>query len=288
MIDYARMDRELEHKVAARGIVRFHEHLMMAQVSAEHAVLVRKSIVSSEVSAGAGSMLEQELGLLIGEISGELHAMTNAIHQRMSSAAQFDAWLRRTGFGPLFESLARQPFTSVPGLVAALCQKVKMNMPGIDKEWLILCHKLKINFTEPFLAEIASMADLRALAARVDRLHRSVAKKEVGRESQLHARFVQDSRLYCSGDIRIGQKGAVSSKLHAGGVVQIDGYARGSEIYAEHGVRIREARPEGGIQTRIRVPAGSSVTIGRAAEGTVIRVGTRVYKLARETEDVIL
>ncbi len=288
MIDYARLDRVLEDKVRARGIVRIHDHIMMAQVSAEHSVLVRKSIVSSEVSAGAGSMLEQELGLLIGEINSQLRAMIDAIVQRMNNAVQFDALLMRTGFGPLFEAFARQQFAGVPGLIASLYQKVKTNMPGIDKEWLILCHKLKKNFTEPFVPEIASMADLRALAARVDRLHRSVAADGTGRESQLHARFVQNSLLYCSGDIRIVQKGAVSSKLHAGGIVQIDGCARGSEIYAEQGVLIREARAEGGIPTRIRVPAGRPVTVGRAGEGTVIQVGAAVYTIARETDDVNL
>ena len=64
--------------------------------------------------------------------------------------------------------------------------------------------------------------------------------------------------------------------------------ARGSEIYAEQGVRIREARAEGGIPTRIRVPAGRPVTVGRAGEGTVIQVGAAVYTIARETDDVNL
>jgi uncharacterized protein len=288
MIDHANLDMVLEDKVAAPGIVRIHDNLTMAQVSAGHSVIVRKSIVSSEVSAGAGSMLEHELRQLIGEINGILDSMAGAIAQRMKYTVHNDAKLMRAGFGLLFELFARQHFAAAPGLIASLCQKVKTNMKGIDKEWLILCHKLKKNFTEPFVPEIASMADLRALAARVDRLYRSIATDNAGRESQLQARYVQNSRLYCSGGIRIERKGVVSSKLHAGGIVQIDGYARGSEIYAEHGVRIREAEAEGGVPTRIRVPAGRSVTIDRAGEGTVIQVGNRVYTIARETDAITL
>jgi uncharacterized protein len=267
---------------ANRDSYLVQDNINMVRVSAGHSVIVRKNIMTSEVAAGEGSMLEQELGRLIGEISDQLRSMVSVIAQLTKNAALNDAAPFRLGFGPLIKLLCRQKFAVLPALIASLCQKVKTNMHGVDKEWLILCHKLRKNFTEPFLPEIATIDDLHALAARIDRLRRIASIEGVRSDSLLRARYVQNSRLYSSGDIRIEQEGVVNSNLYARGSVHIDGYARGCEIYAEHGVRIREAEARGGTPTRIRVPAGRPVTIDMAQGGTVIQVGNRMHTIARD------
>jgi len=270
--------------VASREAANTPDDVRMACIASGQSVIVSGKIIASEVIVGESSMPEQELGRLLGEINGQLQAMAAAVMQLRRHAAFNDAASWRMGLGPMLRLLCERQFATLPGLVVSLCQTAKANMRGIDKEWLILCHKLKKNFTAPYAADLATTTELALLAERVDRLHRSIAVKGGRSDCLLSAGYVQNSRLYSSGDIRIVGEGVQNASLYALGFVHIDGYARGSEVYAEQGVRIRKAGGRDGAQTRIRVPAGKSVIIDHALAGTIIQIGSRMHTVVRESD----
>jgi len=268
---------------AAQDTVHTRSDIRMARVASGQSVIVEGEIVASEVSVGESSKPEQELGRLVGEINGQLQAMAVAAMQLSKNAAHKGAARSQAGFGSLLQALCERKFAPLPELIASLCRTAKANIRDIDKEWLILCHKLKASFTAPYASELTSVSELALLVERVDRLHRRTVVKGGRSDCLLRAGYASNSCLYSSGDIRI--EGSVeNASLYTLGFVHIEGYALGSEVYAEQGVRIREAGGRGGAPTRIRVPAGKTVVIDHARAGTMIQIGTRTHTIVRASD----
>ncbi|GAE94067.1 serine phosphatase RsbU [Gracilibacillus boraciitolerans JCM 21714] len=110
----------------------------------------------------------------------------------------------------------------------------------------------------------------------------NTTNSEVEPNSYVTISDTTNSRIYSSGNINIIGKGCINTKVHSGGLLKIDGILRGGEVYGRLGVTVGEAGAISGTKTVIATATGNSVTIMRAHEGTVIRIGETVRKLLKE------
>lgn len=274
--------------VEAQGNILVDRNVNMAKVVAGNSVIIQKNVITSEVIAGKSGMLEQELSEILGELYEQLSSMMLAMKQIMSISAYKVTPLTKTGLGPLLKLLCNGKFKSFPYLTISFCKKLRLEVSShaLDEEWFFISDKLYNNFITSHLSDIKTLAEFDALMNRIERLLQTSTVNDEGTRCFIRANYVQNSRVYSTGDIQIAGEGVYNSKFYAKGYVQIDGFVRGGEYYAEKGVQIGEAGTKGGFPTKIRVPLGQTISIDRALEDTIIQIGTRAHTFLTETNFV--
>ncbi|WP_186445966.1 FapA family protein [Paenibacillus cremeus] len=270
--------------VEAQGNILVHGSVFKSKIIAGNSVIIHKNAISSTISAGKSSMLEQELTGILGGVYNQLSQMMVAMHQIMSVSAFKVRTIDRTGLGPLLKILCDGKFKSVPPLIISLCNKIKTGKCELDPEWLSLAELLHQNFITPQASGLRSMYDLEVFLKKVEMVYKSAATEKEAVNCFIKASYLQNCELYSAGDIQIAGNGIYNSKLYAKGMIQLDGYVRGGEIFAEKGVKIREAGTKGGIPTKIQVPKDQTIMINCALEETVIQIGNKTHTFTRETQ----
>ncbi|GGE29747.1 hypothetical protein GCM10011391_05350 [Pullulanibacillus camelliae] len=265
-------------KVEADGDILAHSTIFSAHLVTSGAIIAKKNVVGSELSAGKNNMLIVELGHQLHLIHQQLDKMLVVIKQLMASNAFKSSDLQANGLQPLIRLLMERKFKSFSGLI----KKYSDVIHGADKflesdEWKEVAVTLN-RFFLSLAPNRISLATLDELLLKINQLYEwSITPVEPN--AHITVLSVQNSRLYSSGDIYVIGSGSVNTKIHAGGLLKINGIARGGDLYGKSGVEIHEVGAENSHATTfISVPADQRIRIDKVMEGTVIKIGHVKYR----------
>ncbi|GGH83182.1 uncharacterized protein (DUF342 family) [Pullulanibacillus pueri] len=268
-----------EHmRVEADGDVLVHAAVNFATITSKSAIIVKKTVNSSELSAGKHNILVAECGHMLGILHEQLQQMNAIINDLLKSAAFKHTDISQRGLQPLIKLLLEKRFKSIIPLSK---QYVDVVLKGKDyfesDDWREIAVTLKQIFLS-LSQQMITLERLKELSERSKRLH-EWSKIPVEPEAYITLHSVQNSHLYSSGDITIIGQGCVNTKVHAGGRLNIEGIVRGGEIYGKLGVAINEVGSEMGTRTIVSVPQDQTIRIKKVMEGTILKIGTMKYTI---------
>ncbi|MCM3443393.1 flagellar assembly protein A [Metabacillus halosaccharovorans] len=262
--------------VEAEGDIMIHKSVNFASITASGAITTFGNVIGSEVSAGKNNLLVTELGHLLGNINQNIEKIMSLIKQLTTSPAFKSSDFSRGGLQPLIRILMEKKFKNFPSLVKKYVEIVRKGEGYLqDEEW----REVAVSLSQVFLSitnEVTSLERIEYLSKKIKTLH-EISSEQVEPNSYITIPNAQNSILYSSGNILIIGQGCINTKIHAGGMVKIDGILRGGEVYGRLGVEMNEVGSESGTPTLISVPNDQMIFINKAMEGTSIKIGTVKY-----------
>ncbi|PYE48826.1 FapA family protein [Paenibacillus barcinonensis] len=272
--------------VQADGNIFISNHVNMSTISAGQSVIIEKNIISSVVTAGKSSIIKLQLQEPLQIAVIQMRQMTTAI-QQLSTASAFKASsFERTGLGPLLKILYDGKFKALHNAVTTVVQTIDNHADMLGPGWKQLRTRLEEGFLSNHFSNLNSAEDIIFMITAAEELLEET-KDTSAKDRFIRTSFVHNSQLYCSGDILVTGKGLYNSKVHASGLVEVKGYVRGGEIYAEKGAIIDQAGTKGGTPTRIRVPEHETIRIGMAMQDTRLQIGSAAYTFTDTIQDVV-
>jgi uncharacterized protein len=258
--------------VEAAGDLVVHKTTSMGTLIASGSIITYSNIVSSEVSAGKNSMLISELGHLLGILQQNVEKMISLITQLIHSPAFKSNDFSQSGLRPLLSILLEKRFKHFPSQARKYVEVVRRGVDYLDDAtWRDIANSL----TGIFLSlsdEIITLKRLLQLSEKMKEQY-EYSKTPIEPNSFITIPSALNSRMYCSGNILILEKGCINTKIHAGGSLKISGTVRGGSAYGRLGADINEAGSESGARTLIAVPSDQSISINKVMEGTTIQIG---------------
>jgi uncharacterized protein (DUF342 family) len=272
--------------VEAEGDIIVQKTVNMASLIASGAIITYGNIISSEISAGKNNMLVTELGHLLGIIHQNVEGMIKVIQQLTQSPAFKSSDFSRGGLQPLIRILLEKKFKSLPALVKKYVEIVRKGENYLhDDVW----REIAVSLTKLFLSltnEVISLEWIIHLSQKMKELH-EISITPVEPDSYIFIPSALNSRIYCSGNVFVIGQGCINTKIHAGGVLKINGIIRGGEVYGRLGVEINETGSESGISTVIAVPHDQKIKIKKAMEGTILKIGNAKHTLTETRYHVV-
>ncbi|MCL7746712.1 FapA family protein [Halalkalibacter alkaliphilus] len=258
--------------IEAEGDITIRKEVNRSTLTSSGAIIADGNIVNSEISAGKNNMLIAELGHILGILHQHIENMVTVINQLTHAPAFKNNDVSVGGIQPLIRILMERKFKSFPPLAKKYVEVVRKGEEYLDDdEW----RNISVHLNQLFLSisnELVTVDKIIELSAKMKELH-ELSKTPVEPDSYIVAPSVSNSRLYCSGNVEITGQGCVNTKIHAGGTLSIRGIIRGGEVYGRLGATINEVGSEVGTPTVIAVPYDQEIQIGKALEGTTIKIG---------------
>jgi uncharacterized protein len=271
--------------VEAEGDVIVHKTVTNATITSSGAVVTYGNIISSEVSAGKSNLLVVELGHLLGVLHRDVERITAVIQQLTLSPAFKSSDFSRGGLQPLIRILLEKKFKDFQTQAKKYVEVVRKGEDYLmDDEW----RQVSVSLTHLFLSitnEVTSIERIKELSAKMKELN-ELSLTPVEPDSYITIPNALNSKIYCSGNILVVGQGSINTKIHAGGKLKVSGIIRGGEVYGRLGVEINEVGAESGTPTLLSVPADQTITLQKAMEGTVIRVGSTKHTFDHTTYGV--
>jgi uncharacterized protein (DUF342 family) len=272
--------------VEAAGDIFVQRTVNMAKLVASGAIVTNGNILGSEISAGKNNMLIVELGHSLGIMHQHIENMVGVIKQLMLSPAFKSSDFSNAGLQPLVRILLEKKFNHFPPIAKKYVEIVRRGETYIDDEqW----KEVALTLTKMFLTltnEIVSLERISELSQKMKQLHQ-LSQTPVEPDSYITVPDVLNSKIYCSGDVTIIGKGCVNSKIHAGGILKINGIIRGGEVYGRLGVEINEVGAISGTATTVSAQADQKIIINKAMEGTTIKFGNVKYTFKETRHHII-
>ncbi len=282
-------DIEISGNVEETMSVETDERILVLQslhgatVGAGTELVVKQNVIRSNVTVG--KVNENELN--IREKTGELLSAIKRFHQ---SLLQLTIANRRSG----------QTGSDIATVVRVLLNQKFPTLQSQVKEYFALMHDkgendvLNINEIVQLLYGTFVMVDGRVLKDemvfvliedKLDTLHRYYERRlePIGRAT---LGSVQQSEVFCNGDIYLTGRGAYNSTFHAEGTFVTNGFVRGGSIYAKKGIKLNEVGSGFGVETMLIVPKGEKIIINHAKEDTVLQIGKRIYRFVKERSHI--
>lgn len=271
--------------IEAGGDILVHRMVQMAAINASDAIIIKRNVVASELSAGKNNMLVAELGYLIGTIHKQVEAMIRIISQLQMNASFKANDLSEGGLQPLIMVLLEKRFKElIPSAKKYVAVTKKGEKYLEDEDW----HHISVAITQIFLTlsnQVTTLEKLTKLSEKMKKMH-EFSEELVEPDSYIIIPSALDSRLYCSGDVTVNGQGCVNTKIHAGGKLQITGILRGGKVYGRMGADIEEAGSASGSTSIIAVPADQIIRINTVHEGTKIAIGNNTYVFREMKQNV--
>ena len=262
--------------VETQGDILVQKSVNMATLTASGAIISYGTIIGSEISAGKSNILIAELGQLLGTLHQRSEKMITLIHQLTQSRAFKDNDFSRVGLQPLIRILLEKKFQSFPVLVKKYVDIVKRGEEYIDDDqWREVAGSLSQIYLS-LMKESISFDRVIDLSQKMKELH-EMSKTPVEPDSYITIPNAFNSRIYCSGNVLILGQGCINTKIHAGGLLKINGTIRGGVVYGRLGAEINETGAESGTPTMIAVAPDQRIYIKKAIEGTSIKIGNVPY-----------
>ncbi|WP_027409050.1 FapA family protein [Anoxybacillus tepidamans] len=264
-------------EVEAIGSVVVSENVNRAKIQAQQSVYIYRNLINGEVVSGEPKVIIAELTALLGNIREGLTKMMAAIRQLtwQSKLQEHDITLikRRlleTKFRPLIDAVKQYE---------AICEEKKERL---DESWLQMGKKLHSSL-------LLDTADVRFPNSLVDLLcgmDELMQPPEQMQPNVIQLSYALHSTIHSSGDVIVSGKGCYNCNIYAGGILTVHGVLRGGEVYAQKGIRVKEAGSSSAVKTVLAVPQGETIHIDRVWEGTVLHIGTKVYKFIEPKRNV--
>lgn len=280
-------------RVVASGKVVVAGVVSGAYVQGDQGVLVGRSIVRSRVVAGGFSQFG-ELVTALQLTQQDISRLVEAVRAVKSHRQFLTADLQQRGDGPLVKLLIERKFPGLPERIGTLLRLTRtlQRAPASDlEEFARTCHRFLVGLGP---LELRSTDQLTPLAEQARRLvHR--LQEEQARPADVVARYIQNSQVEASGQIRMPGGTCFYARLFAGkGVIVRPGVFRGDQITVQEGdVLLDEVGSPSGARTQIEILTSGRfsarlvhpnvrVTIGgqshlfdRAARAVEVRPGSR-------------
>lgn len=271
--------------VEAEGNVEIFKNVYSASVSSNTNVVIRGNAIGSMISAGKQNIFASQMVYLLRNIQEEMKKMILTIEQLMNLPALKMTDHSKKGLLPLIKILIEKKFKL---LGTSVKQFISLSQKGnhlLDHQWLALAGQLKSCFFSTVMNEYHSFDSMIALEKNLAEMIGQYAEDQ-DKDCFIHLSYALNSHIYSGGDVRISGQGCYNSKIHAGGVVDINGVFRGGEIYSAQGVNIRESGSEGGVMNKIIVPSDGKIRMDLAREGTVIQIGIVKHTFQEECRNI--
>ncbi|WP_166237721.1 flagellar assembly protein A [Paenibacillus turpanensis] len=262
--------------VDALGNVTIQGNSNMATVSATQSIIVRSNIITSNVTAGKGSIVMAEIEPILREIIRNVKMLQQAVIQVSGASAFKVADLQKTGLRTLIQVLLQGKFKGLHQQFTQLAQKLSAYEAELEPAWGKYVESVHKGFLNPVSSTFHTAGDV---AQFVELTEGMFALCQLNEEvaSFMKFNYAHNSYMYSGGDM-IVHNGCYNSTVHCRGQLQVNGFLRGGTYYAHVGTSIQEAGAHGGAATRIQVPADAFIKIARVMENTIIQVGNRSHQ----------
>ncbi|WP_018933385.1 FapA family protein [Gracilibacillus lacisalsi] len=276
---------EVEEKmvVEAGGDIYVHQSVSESNLTASKSIIAKGNVINSYLTAGKHNLLVIELGHLLAILEKQLEKMIVIIQQLTKSKAYKSHEIKIKGLQPLIVLLLEKKFKEFKATAKKYVDIVEKADQYIEEpEWKKVGYELKSKFLS-LSNETITISQLYILADLMRELAKST-ESEVEPNSYVTISNTTNSKIYSSGNVNIIGKGCINSKVHAGGALKVDGILRGGEVYGRFGVKVGEVGAITGTKTIISTSADQTITVMKAYEGTVLRIGEAVRQLFKEEQ----
>ncbi|MEW6275117.1 MAG: FapA family protein [Bacillota bacterium] len=267
-------------RVEALENVQVGGYVAHATVQAGGSVFIQGNVLSSVIVAGGKQGFMIEGANLLREFSLLTARMKQAIAQLRQNPAFSEKEVARA-----LPILLETKFKEIPEYAKKLAALVN-SLPedAITEELRQLTNSaLKAFGGLPVYPEIP--AYLESITHLADRL---LAEIPAGhpRKGDVRIAYALNSVLKATGDVRVFGDGCFQTTIEAQGSVQVKGVFRGGKIYSRRNVLVGELGSRRGLKTRVVVPEGAFVHLGKVWENAEIQIGKRIHKFVREESNV--
>jgi uncharacterized protein len=267
--------------IQAEGNVSVLKNVNKANVTAKQSIYIGQNAIGSTIISGNNHIFVSEAVHLLTQAQMQMEKFILSIKQVMNVPAFKVTDFHKKGLLPLFKLLLDHKFRSLLTTIKQYVELCKRGSNLLDVKWSKLGENLHSCFLSSIPNEWHSLERLNQLLNDIKELldEYSVPNEQC---CSVELMYALNSIIYCSGDVTIYGKGCHHSKIHAGGVLKVNGIVRGGELYARLGAIIKEAGSEGGAPTRISVPANQTIKIDLVREGTIIQIGKIRHTFQKE------
>ncbi|GAB1772440.1 DUF342 domain-containing protein [Priestia megaterium] len=275
-------DVEIEGEVEAGMLVEAEGNILVEQavnkatLNASGAVITRKNILNSDISAGAQMILVIELSHMLQSIHHNIEKMSALLKQLVLSSSFKLSDVSSNNLQPLIRTLIEKKMKDFPMQVKKYVERMKKEEPNVkEKAWSEVGAELNTLFLTASTQPV-SLDTMIQLTHKIEQLCER-NKTEVEPNSYIQIENASSSRLYSSGNILVLGSGCINTTIHSGGMVKVNSTLRGGKVYAELGADIHRAGSDSGTATFIEVPEDQKIFIETAMEGTTIKIGSKKH-----------
>lgn len=275
-------DVEIKGEVEAGMLIEVEGNILVEQavnkatLNASGAVITRKNILNSDISAGAHMILVIELSHMLQSIHHSIEKMSALLKQLVLSSSFKSSDVSSNNLQPLIRTLIEKKMKDFPMLVKKYVERIEKEETNIkEKAWSEVGAELNTLFLTAFTHPV-SLDTMIQLTHKIEQLCQR-NKTGVAPNSYIQIENASSSRLYSSGNILVLGSGCINTTIHSGGMVKVNSTLRGGKVYAELGADIHRAGSGSGTPTFIEVPEDQKICIETAMEGTTIKIGSKKH-----------
>ncbi|WEG12463.1 FapA family protein [Pullulanibacillus sp. KACC 23026] len=272
-------------EVEADGDILIQSTVNFATVSSKGAIVVKKNIANSELSAGRNNLTIAECGHMLSGLYQQIDQMNALINQLRNSTAFKQTDLDKRGLQPLIKLLLEKRFKSIVPLAKQYVEVALKDKEQFDSDdWQSIALSLKQIFLS-LTNQLITYERLLDITSKMKELL-EWSKSPVEPQSFITIFSILNSKLYSSGNVSVIGQGSVNTIIHSGGLIKIYGVVRGGELYGKQGIEINEVGSEMGIRTVLAVPLDQKIKIKKVLGGTVLKIGNIKYTFNEIRYDV--
>lgn len=254
----------------ASGSVHVGGIVTDARVLCGGSLVVVRNVISSDITAGIGSVECGKIKYLIQDIYADLTSLVQLMEQLRGKLANVE----KLSFAAVVNGLIENRFKNLKTNVKQLVATKTFNLPfevadAIESAKIIT----GLRFSQQSFKDM-----MHNLAQAVEVMH-----SQETQSSRITVNSVHGSTIKCSGEVVVTGKGCVNTTIYAGGNVKINGPFKGGEIFSEGNVEIDELGSNLGAPPLVRVNAKNMVKVNKTLPGCIIQVGSRRINITRET-----
>lgn len=257
--------------VEAEGEITVLKNVYASTISGKNGISILGNSIGSTISGGNQNIFTSEMINLFTDVRVQMNKMVLSIHQLMNMPAFKMTDYSKSGLFPLIKLLVDKKFQSLGKAIKQLMELGRAGNHLLDIEWLSLIEQLRMCFLSAVPNEFHTLEKKKELLKRIEQMIEKYDQNN--QECCVTLMNAQGNTIFSSGDVKIQGQGCYNSKIHASGHVSINGVFRGGEVFARHGVTIRESGSNGGVVSKIIVPSHETIKIDYVRAGTIIQVG---------------
>ncbi|WP_432358334.1 flagellar assembly protein A [Sporosarcina sp. UB5] len=270
--------------VDACGEVEIHKSVNNATINANGSVKLHSNCNGSTIVAGEKDLLVKDWIAGLTRISTTMDKIL-AMLEAVTNSESFKNSPYKNNIQPLLRSLILKKFHGFPDEVKSFVDTVHTEKSHlVDDTW----KNIRSDLHKCFLSleiDIKFEYRLQQLHNEMKDLLESYDEMK-STESCMSVPNAMNSNFFCTGDLHISDKGCINTKIQSGGYVHITGVVRGGRVYGEKGITVGEAGSINSSLTILSTSHDHSITIGRAMEGVVLRIGNETYRFTEEVFNV--
>lgn len=265
--------------IKSGGNVNVHQDVSGATIHAAKLIQIHSSVNSSYITVGGE--VDPELQYLLETVQTKAEQMYAMINQIVTSDLYKESQYHQSGIGALITLIKEKRFKTLTSEVRSFIKMVTEQKLGlVDQEWDDLANELnrlflRLSHQNQSLTQFEQTINKMALLLEI-------SKWQNNKDAAINVVNCLNSRLYSTGDIIVTGRSCINTYIQAEGVVKVHGIVRGGEIYGRNGIEIHEVGGKMGTKTVVIVPSDQQISIDKAHEGTIIKIGDQQYHVQEE------